>query len=487
VVIGNPPYIRIQALKEWAPLEVEFYKKRYASAAKGNYDIYVVFVEKGLSLLNRKGRLGYILPHKFFNAQYGEPLRSLISKGKHLAEVVHFGDQQVFSGATTYTCLMFLDKAGAEACKFEKVDNLDAWRAARLENVPNLEPAIPASIVGGIPTNTIGPAEWNFTVGKGSDLFQSMNKMSVKLGDVAEKIFQGLVTSCDQVYFLEPLGNEEGEFINVKSRQTGKIYNLESEIVRPLCKGSRDIHRYAAIPSRRILFPYDSKASAETGRTILIPEDEFQKRYSRCWEYLKENFIALRNREKGKMQHDGWYGYVYPKSVSLFSKPKILTPSIADRASFALDGKGTLYFVGSGGGGGGGYGIILKESKNITYEYLLGLLNSTLLDYFLKIISTRFRGGYFAYSRQYIDELPIRTVDFFDLADKARHGRMVTLVESMLLLHKQLAAANTDHEKTALQRQIDATDPQIDQLVYELYGLTDAEIAIVETANKAGQ
>ena len=83
-VIGNPPYIRIQALKEWAPLEVEFYKKRYASAGKGNYDIYVVFVEKGLSLLNGKGRLGYILPHKFFNAQYGEPLRGLISKGKHL-------------------------------------------------------------------------------------------------------------------------------------------------------------------------------------------------------------------------------------------------------------------------------------------------------------------------------------------------------------------------------------------------------------------
>jgi cell division protein FtsL len=64
---------------------------------------------------------------------------------------------------------------------------------------------------------------------------------------------------------------------------------------------------------------------------------------------------------------------------------------------------------------------------------------------------------------------------------------MVALVESMLSLNKQLAAANTGHEKTSLQRQIDATDRQIDQLVYELYGLTDEEIAIVETANKAGQ
>jgi type II restriction/modification system DNA methylase subunit YeeA len=59
---------------------------------------------------------------------------------------------------------------------------------------------------------------------------------------------------------------------------------------------------------------------------------------------------------------------------------------------------------------------------------------------------------------------------------------MVTLVELMLSLHKQLAGANTGHEKTALQRQIDATDRQIDQLVYELYGLTDDEISIVESA-----
>ena len=83
-VIGNPPYIRIQALKEWAPQEVEFYKKRYVSACKGNYDIYVIFVEKGLQLLGNNGRLGYILPHKFFNAQYGEPLRKHLAKGNTL-------------------------------------------------------------------------------------------------------------------------------------------------------------------------------------------------------------------------------------------------------------------------------------------------------------------------------------------------------------------------------------------------------------------
>jgi len=99
-------------------------------------------------------------------------------------------------------------------------------------------------------------------------------------------------------------------------------------------------------------------------------------------------------------------------------------------------------------------------------------------------VSTSFRGGYLAANRQFIEQLPIRTIDFSDLTDKARHDGMLELVETMLKLHKQLAAANTNHEKTAIQRQIDATDKHIDQLVYELYGLTDEEIRIVEEATK---
>ena len=108
-IIGNPPYIRIQTLKMGAA-GGGVLQERLRAASKGNYDFYVVFVEKALSLLNPDGRLGFILPHKFFNAQYGEPLRALIAEGRHLADVVHFGDQQIFAGATTYTCLMFLDK-----------------------------------------------------------------------------------------------------------------------------------------------------------------------------------------------------------------------------------------------------------------------------------------------------------------------------------------------------------------------------------------
>ena len=94
IVIGNPPYVRIQTLPA---VDVSWLKQHYKAAAKGNFDLYVVFVERGLQLLQEQGQLAFILPHKFFNAQYGAALRALLAEGRHLRHVVHFGDQQVFS------------------------------------------------------------------------------------------------------------------------------------------------------------------------------------------------------------------------------------------------------------------------------------------------------------------------------------------------------------------------------------------------------
>jgi len=180
------------------------------------------------------------------------------------------------------------------------------------------------------------------------------------------------------------------------------------------------------------------------------------------------------------MDHDGWYGYVYPKNVTLFTQPKIITPAIASRASFTLDVSGKLYFVGSGGGGGGGYAVLIRDGNLYNLNYLLGLLNSRLLDRILQRTSSRFHGGYFAYSKQFIEGLPIRTINFSDKADKARHDRMVALVEKMLEMNKRLPGVLSPVEKEKLERQIAATDRQIDELVYELYGLTEEEIKIVE-------
>jgi hypothetical protein len=111
--------------------------------------------------------------------------------------------------------------------------------------------------------------------------------------------------------------------------------------------------------------------------------------------------------------------------------------------------------------------------------YFTALFNSPLLDWFLKHVSTTFHGGYFAANKQYLIQLPIRLINFSDPADKASHDRMVVLVGQMLELHKHLQAATSEAERGVVQRQIEATDRQIDALVYAMYGLTEVEVAMV--------
>jgi hypothetical protein len=155
--------------------------------------------------------------------------------------------------------------------------------------------------------------------------------------------------------------------------------------------------------------------------------------------------------------------------------PKIFTPDIAARASFSLDESGEVFFT---GGVAGGYGILVLPEYS--KEYVLGLLNSKLLEWMIRQTATQMRGGYYSFESRFIRNLPIRAVRLSDATDKARHDKMVSMVERMLALHKQLAVLRNPNDKTRVEREIEATDRQIDQLVYELYGLTEEEIKIVE-------
>ena len=473
-VIGNPPYIRIQAMKEWAPTEVEFYKKKYKAASKGNYDIYVVFVEKGLSLLNGNGALGFILPHKFFNAKYGEPVRKVISEGKHLSKVVHFGDQQVFSGATTYTCLMFLQKAGCDDFQFEKINDLEKW-SQLVQQTSDVSETSEVLTAGDIKAEQVTTDEWNFIVGKSAKIFGKLASVPTRLGDIAH-LFVGLQTDADDVFILEWV-RDDGERTLCASKATGKEHWFEKEHLKPFLKGSLNIRRYfLANISKRLIFPYEMIK----GKSELIEQKEYKKRFPLTWKYLEENRERLSSRNKGNMGKE-WHEYVYKKNHTRFELPKLLVPSIATGSCFAEDLDGKYYFVGSGGGGGGGYAISL-HNENLTPFYLLGLLNSSTLSFYLKSISTSFRGGYIALNCQYIEQLPIYPINFSNPTEKAQHDKMVTLVESMLELHKRLASAKTPQEKEMLSRQIELTDEAIDKLVYELYGLTEEEIRFVEGA-----
>jgi type I restriction-modification system DNA methylase subunit len=456
-VIGNPPYIRIQAMQEWAPVEVEFYKQAYTSASAGNYDIYVVFVEKGLSLLKKQGRLGFILPHKFFNAQYGQPLRSILSKGKHVCHIVHFGDQQVFEGATNYTCLLFLEKSGCSDCEFIKVGDLESWRIER------------KGTRGKIPASSLAAAEWNFAVGEGARLFDKLRRMPTKMDALAERIAQGIRTSANEVYVLDLVSGGE-RMVTAHSELLQRNVKLERAAVALFLQG-REIKPYRIAPSGKVVIvPY----RIDGGSAQLIPADELRKKLPRTWDYLNANKKYLDAREHGRFRGSAWYMYGRQQNIDLMLLPKVLVPDIADRASFALDERGEYAFT-------SGYGITFKSGVPESPKYFLGLLNSDLLDWYLKRISTTMRGGFFRYFTQFVEKLPIRLINFSDSMDKARHDKVVVLVERMLELNKRKHSAKlAPSELERLEREIAATDAEIDDLVFKLYGITDEERKIVE-------
>ncbi len=449
IVIGNPPYVRIQTLKQQDADLVEFYKEHYQSTKKGNYDVYVVFVEAGLSFLKREGELAYILPHKFFNAQYGEPLRALLAKGRHLRHIVHFGDQQVFPGATNYVCLLFLAKGGSDECRFARAADLSSWFTDR------------ECAQAMIQSQRITDAEWNFAAGRGAGLFEKLQQIPTKLGDVAERIFQGLVTGADQVFIL---GNAAKR--TFYSEATGQEHELERELMHPLCKGSLDIRRYHVERlTRSILFPYHVR----NGKAVLIPVPDFRAKYPNAWAYLLANRKRLEAREHGKWKHERWYAFGRSQNLGEMEQSKILTPCIARSATFTLDEEDHYYFIGSGAGGGGGYGITLKTATRLDPKYVLGLLNSKLLDFVLKKCSSTFSHGYFAYSRQFIEPLPIRTIDFSNTGERAEHDAIVLAVDRILEEKRADPAADTRGDER-----------EIDDRIYRLYGLTAEDVKTIE-------
>lgn len=459
-IVGNPPYIRIQTLKEWAPLEVEAYKDEYAVAGSGNYDIYVVFVEQGLRLLNSHGRLGYILPHKFFNAKYGAGLRGLIAQGQHLEKVVHFGDQQVFAGASTYTCLMFLSKAKSQQCHVTKVPDLQLWRTRG------------EATEGYVPAQSITDSDWNFAVGAGAALFDRLQEIPLKLEHVTDRIFQGIKTGADKVYIVEEI-ERTAKRVRVYSPQQDAQYWLEADLLHSLVKGG-DSKRYSlATTNRLILFPYSTVGG---DKTTLISEKTLRHSFPLIWSYLSDNKSVLEEREDGKMKGRDWYAYSRSQALDVMPLPKVFTPDIAPVASYSLDDTGALFFT---GGVAGGYGILVAEPYS--REFILGLLNSRLLDWILRQVATSMRGGWYSFESRFIKGLPICEVPDTDKDSLAKRDKIISSVVQILGWNKQLAGRHSNSERDQLRKLIRSAESRIDALVYELYGLSADEIEVVES------
>jgi hypothetical protein len=189
---------------------------------------------------------------------------------------------------------------------------------------------------------------------------------------------------------------------------------------------------------------------------------------------------SLIGRYENRWNNDYWVFYgpwlAAPREQSIFEAPlKIMVRQTGDSIIATMIEKGFI--------ARNNLHIVLPKDLKYDLRYTLGIMNSQLINFVYTFMNPEKGEALAEVKKHHVEQLPISTINFSDHDDKARHDRMVALVDQMLSLHKQLSSAKTDHDKTVIQRQIDATDRQIDQLVYELYGLTEEEIKVVEESS----
>jgi type I restriction-modification system DNA methylase subunit len=454
-IIGNPPYIRVQELKKWAPEECEFYKWNYKAAAKGNYDIYVVFTERALNLLAPDGLLGFIMPHKFWQAQYGEGLRKLIADGKHLKAVVDFKQEQVFRGATTYTAIHVISKSASEggvdyAATTKLIDGIMQMGA--------IEAGIPFEGTERCRATHPDAGNWSFVAEADRMATLLADSGAQPLSSVA-RLAQGIKTSADGVFVVN-LVAETKHHARILSEQTGKEHDLEWTAIRPLIK-SEHMRRFRIEESKKyLLFPYRRKGE----KYEVVPAATWRAEMPLTWAYLSEVKDVLQARERGKMKDRAdWFAYIYPKNFEVLSRPKLCIPDMSEHMQVCIDAKGEYIFS---GGAAGGNAIVPNDPSHLLL--LAGVLNSRLIETSLRQTGTKFRGGYLNCEIRFIRDLPIKLPTTAE--DKKLAERITQCVRAIIDAKVKLREARlSDRQRDALERDIEAHERRINEAVYRLY------------------
>lgn len=440
-VIGNPPYVRQETLGEQKRYFQSHYKTYHGMA-----DLYTYFIEKGVNLLRNNGRFGYIVANKWMRTNYGIPLRKWLPK-QGLDEITDFGDLPVFDQATTYPCILIMIKSThIDEVKVTQVKTLEFSSLQEYQNINYY----------GIPISSLGENSWSLTNQKQASILYKLQSKGVSFGNyVNHKIYYGIKTALNEAFVIDEKTYKKIIQDDPKS----------TEFIKPFLIG-RDVKHYETPLTNQYVIIFPKGWTNKQLKGLKNAWGWFQGNYPAIASHLSSFAAAAQKRQdKG----DYWWELRACEYYSEFEKPKIVYPNICKRPEFTFDEAG-----------------LFTNQKcfiiPISDKYLLGLLNSSITFFLFRCSLPKLRGDFYEPGYSFVVEFPIHTIDFNDPADVKRHERMVALVENMLGLHKRLAAAGSPQEKELLQRQIAYTDREIDALVYELYGLTDEEIRIVEGA-----
>ncbi|MGL2681279.1 class I SAM-dependent DNA methyltransferase [Helicobacter pylori] len=427
-IIGNPPYIRQEHIKDLKPLLEKQYHDFYNSSS----DIYTYFFALAFNLLKEKGFSAFITSNKYARAKYGAKLRELLLKKTTIASYMELNALKVFESATVDTSIIhFIKQPPLKESVFNYYEPIENDKE-NLKNTPSLL----------MKQNALSTESFIFADTTLLDLRDKMENIGTPLKDWGIQINYGIKTGCNEAFIIST--EKRDEILNACKTQEER--ERTERLIKPILRG-KDIKRYSyEWADLWVINTHNGYTSAFKSK---IPPIDIEK-YPALKAHLDSHYDAIVTRSD---QGDTPYNLRNCTYLEDFEKEKIVWAEMTDEPRFIYDNKGflinqTCYFI-------------ARDDK-----YLFAILNSKVIYFFMRQMASNLGEGAFRWIKQFIERLPIPkiTPKNQELAHK-----ITALVDKILQAKEKDPKANTQ----GLEKEIDA-------LVYQLYHLTDEEIKTIE-------
>ncbi|MBI3934897.1 MAG: Eco57I restriction-modification methylase domain-containing protein [Acidobacteria bacterium] len=420
-VIGNPPYVT----GELIPDDQVGYLKRTYKSAFGKFDLYMLFLEKAVKLAKRRGAVGLIVPNKFMATKAGSGLREFL---RHcpLREILDFADSGVFEGVTNYPCIVLVGP-----------DEKDAFLYRVCRSYPENEERRSR-----IRRQSLGSGTWSLVSAEVRSLVKKLGAADCEpLANLVARFSAGVQTGADRaLQFTEEQRRKE---------------RLERKFLRSCLRG-RNVKRYDILSDGRYVFwPYDATSDQ------IVTEQVLSQKGENLYKLISPSKNRLAKRVwfgRGALELSGaWFGLMYREPWRNFRQPHLITPCLSSRANFALNDKAFCFVTGTAGV----CGILPKDKSREALLYLLGVLNSSVINFLVKQRSPRFAGGFYKFTGSYLKQLPIPRWNSLSGRRTRVAGNLIVLVERMLELNQRKHSRKLAPSQVArLEREIAATDEE---------------------------
>jgi len=466
VIVGNPPYMATEHMKQFTPLELPLYKKHYSSSYK-QFDKYFLFIERGLDLLKPKGYFGYIVPSKFTKVGAGKKLRELLISNKSVEQIISFGANQVFHDKTTYTCLLILKNEEQKELNYLEVDSLKNWKTRKIND----------EHFDSIKFDEFEKNDWILVPSILKPVFNAINKQSETLETLigSDNIYNGIQTSANNIY-IHSKTKEDEKYIYFS--KDGIDWKVEKVLTRPYYKtssGDDNLNTYRPFsPNTFVIYPY-----LKTKKGIQFVEiDKLKTNYPNLFLFLNHYKSKLDNSKRDikptpETEYE-WYRFGRHQSLDKCDVPaKIIVGVLAKGNKYAIDYFGTLI---SSGGTAGYCMITLPNDFSYSIYYIQAILNSKYLEWFSALIGEVFRGGYIARGTKVLKKLPIRIIDFENKEEKSKHDKIASIQKKLIDIQRQIDKNKGNNRKLIpLQRQFDSQKNELEQTLNTLFNLGESD------------